>query len=257
MIWLALDLGNSALKGGLFEKAGRLVHTFRLTERDAAQWPEQLTRALHGQKLARAAMASVVPPRTPMVQEIVHQQTGVRPVLISPDWQLPFTLAYETPHTLGTDRLAAAVAAWEIYGRPQRRPVLALLAGTALTIEVVEANGCYPGGVIAPGPMLMRQALAHGTAQLPEVPLEWPTTPIGRSTQTAIQAGLLYGFVESVRGLLQRLGKNLEPSPIVVLSGGWGTLLKTHLPDIDVHDPHLVLRGIYHLLALNPERGLP
>ncbi len=257
MTWLALDLGNSALKGGLFEEAGRLVHTFRLTGHDATHWPEQLTRALHGQELTRAAMASVVPARTALVQAVVHQRTGVRPALIGPDWQLPFTLAYETPHTLGTDRLAAAVAAWQIYGRPQRRPVLALLAGTALTIEVVEANGCYQGGVIAPGPMLMRRALAHGTAQLPEVPLEWPTTPIGRSTQTAIQAGLLYGFVESARGLLRRLAETLEASPVVILSGGWGPLLQAHLPDIDVYDPHLVLRGIYHLLALNPERGLP
>ncbi len=257
MIWLALDLGNSALKGGLFE-AGRLVHTFRVDGPDTAGLQQQLATALSPYRPKRAAMASVVPARTPVVQEMVQELAGVRPALIGPDWRLPFTLAYETPHTLGTDRLAAAVAAWELYGRPKQRPVLALLAGTALTIEAIDEHGCYQGGLIAPGPSLMQKALARGTAQLPEVPLEWPPSPIGRSTRTAIQAGLLYGFVESTRGLLHRVAKTLARSPIVILSGGWAPLLETHLGQlIDVHDPHLVLRGVYHLLAHNPDRGLP
>ena len=257
MTWLALDLGNSALKGGLFE-ADRLVHTFRVAGPDAAGLQQQLAAALRDYRPTRAAMASVVPARTPVVQETVQQLSGVRPALIGPDWRLPFTLAYETPHTLGTDRLAAAVAAWELYGRPRRRPVLALLAGTAFTIEVIDEHGCYQGGVIAPGPSLMRQALAEGTAQLPEVPLEWPPSPVGRSTRTAIQAGLLYGFVESARGLLRRVAETLATAPIVILSGGWASLLQTHLgQQIDVHDPHLVLRGVYLLLERNPDRGLP
>ncbi len=257
MTWLALDLGNSALKGGLFE-AGRLVHTFRVAGANAAELQQQLTAALSEFRPTRAAMASVVPARTPVVQETVQQLTGVRPVLIGPDWHLPFTLAYETPHTLGTDRLAAAVAAWTLYGHPRQRPVLAVLAGTALTIEVIDERGCYQGGVIAPGPFLMRQALTKGTAQLPEVPLEWPLSPVGRSTRTAIQAGLLYGFVESTRGLLRRVAETLTSSPIVILSGGWASLLQTHLgKQIDVHDSHLVLRGVYHLLKSNPDRGLP
>lgn len=255
MTWLALDLGNSALKGGLFE-ADRLVYTFRITEQDDADLARKLIRKLGDRRLTRAAMASVVPTRTSVVQEAVQQHTGVRPALIGPDWHLPFTLAYETPHTLGADRLAAATAAWIIYGQPQHRSVLVVLAGTALTIEVIDEHGCYQGGVIAPGPLLMRQALTQGTAQLPEVPLEWPPTPIGRSTQTAIQAGLLYGFVESVRGLLRRLTQTLSTSPMVILSGGWASLLQPHLdPQIDVRDPHLVLWGIYHLLALNPKQG--
>ena len=104
MTWLALDLGNSALKGGLFE-ADRLVHTFRVAGPDAAGLKEQLAAALSNYRPTRAAMASVVPARTPVVQEVVQQLTGVRPALIGPDWHLPFTLAYETPHTLGTDRL--------------------------------------------------------------------------------------------------------------------------------------------------------
>ncbi|SHK73068.1 type III pantothenate kinase [Rhodothermus profundi] len=254
-MWLALDLGNSALKGGLFD-AGQLVHTFRLAAQDPSRLSEELAAELAGRSLTRAAMASVVPARTPVVQEAVQRYAKVRPALIRPDWQLPFTLAYETPHTLGTDRLAAAAAAWVTYGQPQHRPVLAILAGTALTIEVIDEQGCYQGGVIAPGPQLMQQALAQGTAQLPEVPLEWPRSPVGRSTQAAIQAGLLYGFVECVKGLLRRLSSTFVTAPVVILSGGWAALLKQHAA-IDVHDPHLVLRGIYHLLELNPEQGLP
>lgn len=252
-IWLTLDLGNSALKGGLF--AGeRLLHAFNVPIKGVAL-DVALEAALEGYRPSRAAMASVVPALSGRVQEAVARITGRCPALIRPDWQLPVRLSYQTPHTLGADRLAAAAAAWVHYGQAGHRPVVVLLAGTALTLEVIDATGCFQGGLIAPGPELFRRALATGTAQLPEVPLDWPFSPIGRSTQEALQAGILYGFVESACGLLRRVTTALAAEPVVVLSGGWATLLEPHL-GTKVHlEPYLVLEGVRLLLALNPERG--
>ncbi len=252
-LWLTLDLGNSALKGGLF--AGeQLLHAFNIPTEEAGL-QTTLQAALQSYRPSRAAMASVVPSLSSRVQEAVLQVTGLRPALIGPDWVLPLRLGYQTPHTLGADRLAAAVAAWVHYGQAQHYPVVVLLAGTALTLEVIDATGCYHGGLIAAGPELLRRALATGTAQLPEVPLVWPPAPIGRSTQEALQAGILYGFVESARGLLERVTEVLPTQPVVVLSGGWASLLRPHLA-AEVHvEPYLVLEGVRLLLALNPDRG--
>ncbi|MFQ5572290.1 MAG: type III pantothenate kinase, partial [Rhodothermales bacterium] len=170
------------------------------------------------------------------------------------EMKLPFTLAYETPHTLGTDRLAAAVAAWTMHGLTDNhdpRCIVALDAGTAITYDVVDQFGVFRGGAIGAGPQLLNAALSKGTAQLPSVPTELPTTPIGRSTQEALQAGIMYAFLDGVQGLLARIGDTLEDAPFVVATGGWADFLHTHLNAIDHVEPHLVLHGIRILMALN------
>ncbi|RMF60091.1 MAG: type III pantothenate kinase [Bacteroidetes bacterium] len=256
-MWLALDIGNSAAKGGFFD-GPRLVDTFRLalTRHDPTEvWVRALEEALAARPVARAGIASVVPSLVEPLYTVLARRTPTTPLVVRPTLALPFTLAYQTPHTLGVDRLAAAVAAWTRYGHaPDGTPrsVIALDAGTAVTYDVVEAPGVFRGGPIGAGPALLRQGLATGTAQLPEVPLELPEEVIGRSTREALQAGILYGFLDSVGGMLARLAGRLPPRPFVVATGGWAGWLAAHLDAIDHVDPHLVLRGVYDLMVLNP-----
>ena len=132
------------------------------------------------------------------------------------------------------------------------RSVVALDAGTAVTYDVVDRTGVFLGGAIGPGPQLLREALAHGTAQLPPVPLEEPDTAIARTTQEAIQAGIMYAFIDSVGGILDRIRESLDDYPFVVATGGWSPFLKSTYIDIDRVDPHLVLCGIGVLMRLNP-----
>jgi type III pantothenate kinase len=165
---------------------------------------------------------------------------------------LPFALQYDTPHTLGNDRLAAAAAAWLRYGKDVTRSVVAVDAGTAVTFEVVDGRGVYRGGPIGAGPGLLRRALREGTAQLPAVPLELPEEIIGRSTQEAIQSGIMYGFLDGVAGILHRIEERLGTPPFIVTTGGWGAFLHEYLPSVDACDPHLVLHGIHLLMGLNP-----
>ena len=252
-MWLVLDIGNSAAKGGFFE-GDQLKDPFRLPlsgEDPPASWEAAFEERLRGRAVTRAGIASVVPAATSGVQVLLNRLANVEAEVIHHQMRLPFTLAYQTPHTLGADRLAAAAAAWSLYGRT--RAVVALDAGTAVTVEVVDRAGLFLGGSIGAGPHLLREALAHGTAQLPPVPLERPPTPIGRTTQEAIQAGIMYAFIDSVHGMLDRISKSLDENPFVVATGGWSPFLNEHLDAIDHVDPHLVLHGIRVLMMLNRE----
>lgn len=257
-MWLALDIGNSAVKGGLFDgEALRESFRLALAHRDAREgWEAALDEALAGQPVERAGIASVVPAATAVVAPLLARRYGVQAQVIRHTMRLPFRHTYQTPETLGTDRLAAAAAAWTQYGSPGV-PVIALDAGTALTYEVIDAEGVYRGGVIAAGPALLRDALAHGTAQLPAVPLEAPPSPLGRSTREALQAGIVWGFVDGVHGMLARLSGLLGAAPLVVATGGWAGFLHEHLDEIDHVEPHLVLHGIRVLMALNEGDNAP
>ena len=260
---LTLDIGNSAVKGGLFD-GNTLTSVFHVDiapsgtagAEDADRWARALRTPLRESlrsdaTIQRVGVVSVVPDALPAAETALRQITNARVATIHTGMALPFTLAYETPQTLGGDRLAAAVAAWTQHGAPASRSVLAVDAGTAVTYDIVDADGVYRGGAIGAGPALTQQALRAGTAQLPTVPLTFPDDVLGTSTQTALQSGILWGFVGSVRGMIDRLADRLPHAPVVVLTGGWHDVLAARLDGIDHADPHLVLRGVRVLLALN------
>jgi type III pantothenate kinase len=249
---LTLDVGNSALKGGYFD-GDELVDVFSVSvgtvdadEDPVGAWREALASPLRNAAIEHVGLTSVVPATTDAVTEALAGVTDAPLTRVRPTMPLPFELAYETPDTLGTDRLAAAVAGWVRFGRAASPPrsVLVVDAGTAVTCEVVHRDGVYQGGTIGAGPALTRTALQAGTAQLPAVPLALPDAPVGRSTQTALQSGIMWGLVDGVRGMTDRLAATLPDAPRIVLTGGWGALLTDHLDRADAHDPHLVLRGI-------------
>ena len=248
--WLVLDIGNSAVKGGLYA-GDRLIHTFR-TSHEAEPLESHISGALQTASIARAGLASVVPSTAAAAMQLL-EKAGVPLTRVRPTMRLPFELGYRTPDTLGADRLAAAAAAWIRFGEPMHRGVVALDAGSAFTYEVVDRSGVYRGGTIAPGPGLMQRALHLETAQLPEVPLVIPDEPIGRSTIEAIQVGVMYGFIESARGLLRRINEALGEETYVVVTGGWAPVLAEHVDLVDAVEPHLVLEGVRLLMQINDE----
>lgn len=241
MMRLAFDIGNSAVKLGLFDGSS-LKQTMRVSHA-SAELAQAVADLVRGRAIAGAAIASVVPEASRRISAVLKTHK-IRPFHIRHDVALPFQLAYRTPETLGPDRIAAAAAAWLLHAHGTGRSVLAIDAGTALTCDVVEKGGAYLGGIIAPGPVLMQRALNQETAQLPEVPLEVPESVIGRSTVEAIQAGTIFGFIDVARGMLYRISERLEEMPIVVLTGGWAAFLGEHLDHVDAVEPHLVLDGV-------------
>lgn len=254
---LTLDIGNSAVKGGLFEDAD-LVHVFSVEPPDETasgsaeeHWETALASVLRNVAIDRVGLVSVVPRRTQAVTVALEALAHAPVTRIRPDRPLPFTLDYDTPGTLGADRLAAAAAGWVQYGQGESRSVLVVDAGTAVNYEVVHRDGIYQGGAIGAGPLLLRQALRGGTAQLPSVPLALPDSPVGHSTQTALQSGIMWSLVDSVQGTIDRLAQSLPDTPSLVLTGGWSALLDEHLDRVDHQAPHLVLHGVRLLLQTN------
>jgi type III pantothenate kinase len=250
---LTLDIGNSAVKGGLFE-GPELVRIFSVS-RDAVDtgsrprppaWREALSSPLSDASINQIGLASAVPDTATAVIEALSDLADASVTHVSPTSSLPFELGYETPNTLGADRLAAAAAGWVHFGRVESPPrsVIVVDAGTAVTCEVVHREGIYRGGTIGAGPGLVRRALRSGTAQLPTVPLNLPEDPVGHSTQTALQSGITWGLVDGVRGMIDRLGATLPDDPKTVLTGGWGSLLADHLDRPVHHAPTLTLHGV-------------
>lgn len=254
---LALDVGNSAVKVGLFE-GERLAHVelvdppdAETAEQEDAHWHDVLAPLFEGTTINHVGLVSVVPVRTKAVTNALRRLTSVPVRTVRPAMSLPFDLDYNTPDTLGNDRLAAAAAGWGHYGRDAGRSVLVVDAGTAVNYEVVHRDGIYQGGAIGAGPALVREALRTGTAQLPDVSLTLPDAPLGQSTQTALQSGIMWGLVDSVRSMRTRLARPLPDTPRLVLTGGWSTFLNDHLDEEAHHAPHLVLRGVRLLTTMN------
>jgi type III pantothenate kinase len=248
-MFLALDIGNSAVKGGLFDNAAlERVFTVPIDAGDgtAAAWAAALRPHLEGETVTQVGLSSVVPATADAVAAALRQTPGAPLTRVRPTMPLPFRLDYETPDTLGADRLAAAAAGWARYGRAAAPPrsVLVVDAGTAVTGEVVHREGVYRGGVIAAGPALVRRALQTGTAQLPDVPLALPDDPVGRSTTTALQSGIMWGLVDAVDGMIGRLAATLPDAPVVAATGGWAELLAEHVDPVDHTAPDLVLDGV-------------
>lgn len=258
MVFLALDIGNSAVKGGIFQD-GTIERIFHVdvavaepnSEAAVGTWTRALREHVSDVEVDRVGVASVVPEVAPIAESALRELTGAEVGTVDTDADLPFRLAYETPQTLGADRLAAAAAAWMLHGcsGDTNRSVVAIDAGTAVTYEVVDRSGVYRGGAIAAGPVLMQRALRTGTAQLPTVPLVFPDEVVGRSTREAMQSGVMWGFVDSVRGMLTRIDATLDDDPVVIVTGGWSEVLAHHLDDVDHVIPHLVLEGVRLLVG--------
>lgn len=240
---LAVDVGNSSVKLGLIGESS-VVKSLTLKKVDK----ESLLVFIDGVPIQASGIASVVPAQTAHLNEILSAMSASPPLIVSPALSLPFEMGYETPETLGTDRLAAAVGGRALF--PDHRSIVVIDIGTAVTFDVI-SDDVFLGGIIAPGPDLMRKALAQQTAQLPEVDLEFPSSIIGRTTTECLQSGIMGGFIASINGLLDTVSAELPDDPAIVLTGGWAASLKDRLKKSVVIEPHLVLYGIRDLVRIN------
>ena len=257
---LVFDIGNSAIKGALFDE-DRAVATLII---DAAnlESDKNFKMKLHSldfdKQVHSIGCVSVVPAKTERLADVIESVFKKPLNVLSARSPVPIKVDYQTPDTLGADRLAAAVAAWSMYGATgsgKRQNVLVIDAGTSTTFEVITLDGHYWGGSIGVGPALMGSILNQGTAQLPLVDLVIPTSPIGRSTDEAMRAGILYGYLDSVNGMIGRIRTEISDSVVVVATGGWAEWLAARIPEINVVEPHLVLHGVRVMLEYADKLG--
>lgn len=250
-MFLAVDIGNSLIKCGLFEH-GELVARFSMLSDPSASlaaYRHSLRSHVHDATPTSAGLCSVVPALTEVIGRAIRDDFMLLPTVVGPEIDLPFDLDYHPADSLGADRLCAAAAAYTRYGHDEvgnSRAIIVVDAGTAVTYEVI-VDGVYRGGAIAPGPELSADALTGGAARLSRIDVTVPGGPIGNNTVDGIRSGIMLGFLDSVSGMLQRLTEAIGAEPFVVATGGGAEFLASHVPKIDVFEPDLVLEGVAFL----------
>jgi type III pantothenate kinase len=250
MVWklLALDVGNSRVKWGLFE-GEELVETAacRVDEPHVAVERLEQWRVMEGPECV-VAVASVNPTAS---ERIVSQLPADRVVQIEGYQQLPLEVLVDRPSAVGIDRLLNAVAA--NLRRPPGKAALIVDLGSAVTVDLVDAAGSFQGGAILPGLRSAGRALHQFTYWLPDVSVTRAPEPLGKNTVAAIESGLFWGMIGAVKELIHRMSQAYPEESCVYVTGGDAALLAGYLDLAYVLWPHMTLYGIYaaahHILA--------
>ncbi len=244
---LVMDVGNTNTVLGIY--AGReLRGPWRLSTNRTQTADEYgiLIRnllALDGMRpdsVHHMMVASVVPPLNSVIEEMAQKYFGLEPVFLGPGTRTGMAIHYDNPQEVGADRIANGVAAYEKYGGP----CVIVDFGTAITFDVVSAEGEYLGGVIAPGIGIAAEALFQRAARLPRVEIREPETLIGTNTVSSMQSGLFYGAVGMVDGILDRLSAAVGKGTKVVATGGQASLVASASRYKPPVDPSLTLEGL-------------
>jgi type III pantothenate kinase len=194
------------------------------------------------------ALASVVPPLNRTFLEACRRYLNQEPLVVDAGVKTGLSIRYEDPkHALGADRVADAVAVRSLYGTP----ACVVDFGTATTFDAISADGEYLGGAIAPGIAIAAEALFLRAAKLPRVELARPDAAIGRNTLTAIQSGLVFGYVGLVEGMVARFKHELGAETKVIGTGGLVDLIAPETQVIEFVAPWLTLDGLRIIWELN------
>lgn len=244
---LAIDMGNTQTALGLFD-GEELVHSWRMPT-DRSFTADELHVRLHGyfhmygmdlDVVDAMAFAGVVP-QLNRAWRRVAERLGARTVVVGPDTASVTRVRAKNPAEVGADRIANATAAEKIYGSPS----IVVDFGTATNIDVVDAEGYYIGGAIAPGLRISMDALTARAAKLSSVPLEAPAHAIGVDTVEAVQSGAVLGTAAMAEGLVARIKRELEaPDATVIATGGLAVVIADSTDVFDVVDSQLTLEGI-------------
>ncbi len=241
---LAIDIGNSYTKFGIFESSS-LVDKFAVpTMRDYTVDELQFSRLQRiGERFVRydsVFISSVVPELDRTVENAMFRLLNVEPRFIDHTFNFGINVNYDPPEAAGIDRLVNASSAAARYGTP----VIACSFGTATTVDVVNGRLEYLGGAIAPGMRTMAEALHLKTSKLPLVTPGEPAAAIGRTTEDSIRSGVYNGYLGLVEGLITRVIKELGETPKVIATGGFAKTVAAASKMIDTVDEDLTLEGI-------------
>ena len=251
---LAVDVGNTQTVFGLFD-GERLVEHWRVAtedERTADELAALLGRLLELRDLGFDAvtgvcLSSTVPGLLRAYEELAERHVGAPLLVLGPGIKTGIPVLYDDPREVGPDRIANAVAARERYGAP----CIVVDFGTSTNFDAVSEAGEYVGGVLAPGIEISMDALFARAARLQKVDFTEPPAVIGKTTTSALQSGLVYGFAGQVDGIVGRMRAELGDTAPVVATGGLAELIAPHSETIGRVDPLLTLEGLRLIWALN------
>ena len=254
---LTLDIGNTNIKTALFEGM-EMLHYWRVSTNRAMSSDEYgillLNLFAHAgvspKQVEGIMISSVVPQINFTIEHMCRTYFGMEPHIIGPGIKTGINIRYENPRELGSDRIANAVAAYELYGGP----CITIDFGTATSFGVINEKGEFLGGAICPGLKLAAEALTERAAKLPRFELAKPDSVIGRNTINNMQAGIVYGYIGQINYLVERMKRELgAPHAKVVATGGLAVLVAGESNAIDVMDGLLTLKGLCLIYRKNAE----
>ena len=192
----------------------------------------------------------MVPPATAPIEWFIGRYLKIDPLVVGPGIKTGMPVLYDNPREVGADRIVNAVATGRYYGFP----AIIVDIGTATTVEAVDGDGCYLGGVIFPGLNVALDALVSRTAKLPSVDLTVePSRAIATNTPDSIRSGFVYGYAGAIDALIRRLRDEMGAEDLLaVATGGPATVIARHCREIGVLDGDLTLKGLHALYEMNP-----
>ena len=252
---LAIDVGNTQTVIGLYdlaatgtEAADGLIDHWRVST-DLDRTADELAATLSGflrfsgtrfDDLSGVAVCSGVPRVQAIVRTLSDRYLDFEPIVIGPGIKTGMPIRYDNPREVGADRIANAIAAYELYGGP----AIIVDFGTGNNYDIVSENGEFMGGAIAPGIEVSMDALIGRASALSSIELVEPRSVIGKSTAESLQSGAVYGFAASVDGMVARFQSELGGEAVVVATGGLAPVIAPVASTIEHVEPFLTLHGL-------------
>ncbi|MCJ7522808.1 MAG: type III pantothenate kinase [Dehalococcoidia bacterium] len=254
---LAIDIGNTNIVLGVFD-GENLKATWRIST-DVHKLEDEYAvvllnllsmKGLRFADIDAAVLASTVPPLVTIFDEMCRSYFKVTPLVVGPGTKTGVKVALDNPREAGADRVLNAAAAHKRYSGP----LIVIDFGTATTLDAVSEEGDYLGGAIAPGILISAEALFERAAKLPRVELVRPPKAIGRGTITAMQSGIIFGYVGLIEGIVARMKKELGGEVKVIATGGLADIIARETGIVDAIEPDLTLFGLRMVYEMNSER---
>ena len=252
---LVVDAGNTNVVVAVHDGSGwrgiwRIATEPQRTSDEYAVWLLTLLQhaGLDRADISAAVIGTVVPAALYHLRRLVRDWFDVEPLIARATVHWGFAIKVDNPEEVGADRLLNALASHRTYGGP----LVVIDFGTATTFDVVDAEGAYRGGVIAPGINLSIEALHHAAARLPRIGIGRPQAVIGRNTVAAMQSGIYWGYVAMIEGMVARIQSECGGRLKVIATGGLAPLLAEGTMVIGHIDPDLTLDGLRMLAEQNP-----
>ncbi|WPF78945.1 type III pantothenate kinase [Bacillus velezensis] len=244
---LVIDVGNTNTVIGVYHD-GELEYHWRIetsrhkTEDEFGMLLRSLFEhsGLMFEQIEGIIISSVVPPIMFSLERMCTKYFHIEPQVVGPGMKTGLNIKYDNPKEVGADRIVNAVAAIQQYGSP----LIVVDFGTATTYCYIDENKQYMGGAIAPGITISTEALYSRAAKLPRIEIARPDNIIGKNTVSAMQSGILFGYVGQVEGIVKRMKWQATQEPKVIATGGLASLIANESDCIDIVDPFLTLKGL-------------
>jgi len=244
---LVIDVGNTNTVIGVYHD-GELEYHWRIetsrhkTEDEFGMLLRSLFEhsGLMFEQIEGIIISSVVPPIMFSLERMCTKYFHIEPQVVGPGMKTGLNIKYDNPKEVGADRIVNAVAAIQQYGGP----LIVVDFGTATTYCYIDENKQYMGGAIAPGITISTEALYSRAAKLPRIEIARPDNIIGKNTVSAMQSGILFGYVGQVEGIVKRMKWQAKQEPKVIATGGLAPLIANESDCIDIVDPFLTLKGL-------------